>query len=430
MAYLMPCDPLQMRSMYQREDSEDSDGEGGLGNVNRVLIRPPEHTGKAKKGHLCFDASFECGNLGRVDLISEYEYDLFIRPDTCSPRYRIWFNFTVDNYKQEQRVIFNIVNFSKNKLLFRNGILLPLVKSTSHPYWQRIPSKYVYYHKSQQHFNQYILSIAFAFDKEEEQIYQFSISQPYSYSRLQLYLSSLFIKKQSSSSTINITKELLTTSIQNRNVDLITINNNNIHNNVNNTKQHVIVILSRIHGSESPTSFICQGILEYLTSTQDIYILNYIRKSNIIFKIIPMLNPDGVYLGNYKTNSIGMNLNNNYDKASIFIHPTIYELIKLLKSIDTSNQYHLDFIIDLHAHFNLMGTFIYGSTYDDIYRYERHIILPNMRLGRNLIRTFIEYYKMIGVIIIDDLCYELTTTTTNQHQSRSQCVFATSFLMK
>lgn len=83
-------------------DSDDSDGEGGLGNINRQIMRPPGHSGKAKRGHLCFDASFESGNLGRVDLINEYEYDLFIRPDTCSPRIRFWFNFTVDNVKQDQ----------------------------------------------------------------------------------------------------------------------------------------------------------------------------------------------------------------------------------------------------------------------------------------------------------------------------------------
>lgn len=34
------------------QDSEDSDGEGGLGNVSRVIIRPPGHSGKAKRGHL------------------------------------------------------------------------------------------------------------------------------------------------------------------------------------------------------------------------------------------------------------------------------------------------------------------------------------------------------------------------------------------
>ncbi len=54
-------------------DSDDSDTEGGLGNVERVVMRPPGHSGKAKQGHLCFDASFETGNLGRVDFITENE---------------------------------------------------------------------------------------------------------------------------------------------------------------------------------------------------------------------------------------------------------------------------------------------------------------------------------------------------------------------
>jgi len=42
------------------------------------------------------------GNLGRVDYVSEFEYDLFIRPDTCNPRYRVWFYFTVENVKVDQ----------------------------------------------------------------------------------------------------------------------------------------------------------------------------------------------------------------------------------------------------------------------------------------------------------------------------------------
>ena len=30
------------------------------------------------------------GNLGRVDFITENEYDVFVRPDTCNPRARFW----------------------------------------------------------------------------------------------------------------------------------------------------------------------------------------------------------------------------------------------------------------------------------------------------------------------------------------------------
>lgn len=102
--------------------------------MSRVIIRPPGHSGKAKRGHLCFDAAFETGNLGRADLVGEFEYDLFLRPDTCNPRFRFWFNFTVDNVKLDQRVIFNVVNISKNRNLFKYG-LTPLVKSSGRPKW-------------------------------------------------------------------------------------------------------------------------------------------------------------------------------------------------------------------------------------------------------------------------------------------------------
>lgn len=42
--------------------TDSDEGEAGLGNVTRVIMRPVGHSGKAKKGHLCFDASFETGD--------------------------------------------------------------------------------------------------------------------------------------------------------------------------------------------------------------------------------------------------------------------------------------------------------------------------------------------------------------------------------
>ena len=48
----------------------DSENEGILTNIQRLVIRPPGHTGKAKKGHVCFDGSHETMNLGRVDFIT------------------------------------------------------------------------------------------------------------------------------------------------------------------------------------------------------------------------------------------------------------------------------------------------------------------------------------------------------------------------
>lgn len=52
---------------------------------------------------------------------------------------------------------------------------------------QRIPNKYVYYYRSPEHQNHYVLSFAFGFDREED-VYQFAFSYPYSYSRCQAHL--------------------------------------------------------------------------------------------------------------------------------------------------------------------------------------------------------------------------------------------------
>ncbi|TDH08530.1 hypothetical protein EPR50_G00098630 [Perca flavescens] len=85
------------------ETGSDTGGEDALvGNVNKLMVSPPGYSGAPRKGHLVFDACFESGNLGRVDYISEFEFDLFIRPDTCNPRFRVWFNFTVENVRETQ----------------------------------------------------------------------------------------------------------------------------------------------------------------------------------------------------------------------------------------------------------------------------------------------------------------------------------------
>lgn len=169
-----------------KESDSDMINEQLTGNIHKIAIVPPNFSGRPKKGHLIFDACFECGNLGRVDYISDFEYDLFIRPDTCNPRFRIWFNFTVENVKQDQRVIFNVVNFSKSKSLYREG-MSPLVKSTSRPKWQRIPPKNVFYYRCPEHKKNYVMSFVFCFDLEDD-VYQFAYSFPYSYTKLQNYL--------------------------------------------------------------------------------------------------------------------------------------------------------------------------------------------------------------------------------------------------
>ncbi|ALC47616.1 CG31019, partial [Drosophila busckii] len=354
--------------------SEDSDGEGGLGNVSRVIIRPPGQSGKAKRGHLCFDAAFETGNLGKAELVGDFEYDLFLRPDTCNPRFRFWFNFTVDNVKQDQRVIFNIVNISKSRNLFNSG-LTPLVKSSSRPKWQRLPKRQVFFYRSAMHQGHYVLSFGFHFDKEED-VYMFALAMPYSYSRLQSYLNVIDSRQGSEK---RYTRCVLVKSLQNRNVDMLTIDHvtqsQRSTNRLERSFIRVIVILCRSHSSEAPASHVCQGLIEFLVGNHPIA---QVLRENFVFKIVPMVNPDGVFLGNNRCNLMGQDMNRNWHVASEFTQPELHAIRNVLKELDNSDTYQIDFVLDLHANSSMHGCFIYGNTYEDVYRYERHLVFPRL----------------------------------------------------
>lgn len=56
------------------------------------------------------------------------------------------------------------------------------------------------------------------------------------------------------------------------------------------------VITARVHPGESNASWVMKGTLEFLVSSDPVAKL---LRENFIFKIIPMLNPDGVVNGKY-----------------------------------------------------------------------------------------------------------------------------------
>lgn len=94
-----------------------------------------------------------------------------------------------------------------------------------------------------------------------------------------------------------------------------------------------MAIMARVHPGESPSSYVCQGLLELLISSNSIAT---ILREHVIFKIIPMLNPDGVFLGNYRSAVMGMDLNRSWNIANSWCHPTIKAVIDLLNNIDKS----------------------------------------------------------------------------------------------
>lgn len=55
--------------------------------------------------------------------------------------------------------------------------------------------------------------------------------------------------------------------------------------------------MARQHPGETVSSFVMQGVIDYLVSNSKE--CEFLR-NNYIFKIVPMANPDGVIYGNFR----------------------------------------------------------------------------------------------------------------------------------
>ena len=98
------------------------------------------------------------------------------------------------------------------------------------------------------------------------------------------------------------------------------------------SKRRAIILTCRIHPGESNSSFIMNGVIEYLTSDDQ---KADVLRNTFVFKIIPMLNPDGVVYGNYRSSMLGVDLNRRWKNPSKFLHPSIYYAKSLIKWLMT-----------------------------------------------------------------------------------------------
>jgi len=63
-----------------------------------------------------------------------------------------------------------------------------------------------------------------------------------------------------------------------------------------------VILTCRIHPGETNSSFIMNGVVDYLVGDEEK--AEFLRNA-FVFKIIPMLNPDGVIVGNYRCSLTG-----------------------------------------------------------------------------------------------------------------------------
>ena len=121
--------------------------------------------------------------------------------------------------------------------------------------------------------------------------------------------------------------------------------------------KQTIFLSSRVHCGESAASFFLQGMFDLLGGygPQAKVLLD-----RFVFKIIPILNPDGVVRGYWRNDTQGLNLNRVYSEPDPVRHPTIYACKQAIM-----HEYHkqkLHIYTDLHAHATKRGCFVFGNT--------------------------------------------------------------------
>jgi len=85
--------------------------------------------------------------------------------------------------------------------------------------------------------------------------------------------------------------------------------------------KQTIFISSRVHCGETVASFFLQGMFDLLAGYSEQAKLLLER---YVFKIVPLLNPDGVERGYWRNDTQGLNLNRVYSEPDPVLHPTIY----------------------------------------------------------------------------------------------------------
>lgn len=215
------------------------------------------------------------------------------------------------------------------------------------------------------------------FDNEKTPIY-IAMCFPFSYSDQMDYLLDLE-EKLSDSQSIYFKREHLTDSFEGRRIDLLTISSfDRIDNKATETltnpylfpstnnqstaqkfkpEKKVVLLTCRVHPGETPASYSMKGTLDMLTDPSN-KIGEELRRL-FIFKVIPMINPDGVARGHFRTDCHLQDLNRHYDEPTTQLHSPVYAIKELINYLYQDKR--LCFFCDYHSHGLPRNCYFYGN---------------------------------------------------------------------
>ncbi|XP_076818930.1 uncharacterized protein LOC143464813 isoform X3 [Clavelina lepadiformis] len=332
-----------------------------------------------------FESRFESGNLLKVDKINDFDYELTLRTDLYTNKHTQWFFFRVRNMRPGRSYRFTIINLMKPSSLYNQG-MRPVWYSEINAKknqigWVRMGSNIRYYRNNmtgRDGRTYYSLTWTCEFPYKDDCCY-FAHCYPYTYSDLQEYLLQLandpvrsrFCKQR-----------VLCRTLAGNLVYILTITSPSRNPEISRAKR-AVVLTARVHPGETNASWMMKGFLDYLTgNSADAKLL----RDSFIFKIVPMLNPDGVIVGNYRCSLAGRDLNRNYKSVLKDSFPSIWHTKMMIKRLNAERQVVV--YCDLHGHSRKNNIFIYGcENKHNPQRRLRERIFPLM-LSKNALETF------------------------------------------
>ena len=134
------------------------------------------------------------------------------------------------------------------------------------------------------------------------------------------------------------------------------------------------MLTSRVHPGEPQASFMMDGCLKMLLGESE---LACELRRHFVFRIVPMLNPDGVVHGNYRCSLLGCDLNRKWLAPNKFLHPPVFYSKQLIKYAHWERKVTL--YCDFHGHSRKEGIFFYGCTYKN-FEYDGRLKNAQLRI--------------------------------------------------
>ncbi|XP_058492634.1 cytosolic carboxypeptidase 1 [Solea solea] len=321
---------------------------------------------------LKFNSQFECGNLRKAVQVRKYEYDLMLNSDINSNHYHQWFYFEVSGMRVGTTYRFNIINCEKSNSQFNYGmqVLMYSVQEaiSGRPRWVRTGADICYYKNhfarssvaagGQKGKSYYSMTFSTSFSHKDDVCY-FAYHYPYTYSTLKMHLSKLDDLR---TPQIYLRQDVLCETLGGNSCPLLTITampESNSNDHICQFRNRPIIFLSaRVHPGETNASWVMKGTLEFLMGTSP---LAASLREAYIFKIVPMLNPDGVVNGNHRCSLSGEDLNRQWQNPNPELHPTIFHTKSLLQYLVHIQRAPLVFC-DYHGHSRKKNVFMYGCS--------------------------------------------------------------------